>query len=310
MHSDNPSLLSRFFKSLGFMLKGSEEHIIDTMIRERAAIFSLPIVSYFARFILEPLLNYSDAIRIIDTMNEKATAADAIQVLCDEVPIDLTLTGLENVPANGAAIMIVNHPTGICDGLILYDLIKTIRQDFMFIANRDVIRSVPVMKDLIIPVEWKDSEKTREKSRHTAAIIIKAVHAGRMLIVFPSGRVAAAKRAPDKTLAERKWNTTAYRLARKYNIPLVPVHMVGRNSKRFYFFASVSTELRDVSIFAEIMNKKNAKFGVHFGPPISPSDLDEDLDMGTQELEDYVVSGLQPEFLPAAEPSAVQQTNE
>lgn len=309
MYSDNPSLLSRFLRSSGLMPKSpDQEHVIDTMIRERTAIFSLPIVSYFARLILEPLLNYKDAIRVIDAMNEKTIAADAMQTICDEVPVDLTVTGLENVPAKGAAIMVSNHPTGICDGLILYNLIKQIRQNFMLIANRDVIRSVPVMADLIVPVEWKDSEKTREKSRSTAAIIIKAMHAGRMLLVFPSGRVAA--RNFDKTLAERKWNTTAYRLARKYNIPIVPVHIIGRNSNRFYFLSSISTELRDVSIFAEVMNKKNAKFEVHIGPPINPFDLNENLDAGTKELEKYVVSGLQPELLPTSESSAVAATNE
>ena len=43
-----------------------------------------------------------------------------------ELAVDVR--GLENLPAKGAALLICNHPTGIADGVAVYDALKARRR--------------------------------------------------------------------------------------------------------------------------------------------------------------------------------------
>ena len=81
-------------------------------------------------------------------------------------------------------------------------------------------------------------------------------------MLFPSGRIAywAGGR-----LNERPWKTSAVGFARKYNLPILPVHMSARNSGLFYWLAKWSTELRDMTVFHELLNKKGDLFDFTIG---------------------------------------------
>jgi putative hemolysin len=62
-------------------------------------------------------------------------------------------------------------------------------------------------------------------------------------------------------------------LARRHNAPLVPVHISGPASTLFRLFDKVSAELRDITLFHEMLNKRGRRFTVKIGPPIAPADL-------------------------------------
>ena len=53
---------------------------------------------------------------------------------------DLTVEGLEHIPATGPALIVSNHPTGIADGVAVHDAVRTRRQDAIFFANADALR--------------------------------------------------------------------------------------------------------------------------------------------------------------------------
>ncbi|MGO7741063.1 GNAT family N-acetyltransferase, partial [Rhizobium johnstonii] len=65
-------------------------------------------------------------------------------------------------------------------------------------------------------------------------------------LLFPSGRIAYWA---NGRLNESQWKTSAVGLARKYNLPILPIHMTARNSGLFYWLAKWSTELRDMTVF-------------------------------------------------------------
>lgn len=275
--------------------KLKKPHIIDTLIQERALkLLSIPVLSSLVRQMLYPMLNYRRVIKIIDAMNAEADGHLAFQLFCDHVGIDLHLKGQAHMPATGAAMVVANHPTGICDGIALYTAIKKVRSDFIFLANRDAIRAVAPLKDIMIPIEWPVEKRNYRSSRNATVAIINAIRQGKVIVIFPAGRLAT--RGPDGRLHERAWNNTAIRLANKYDLPVVPAYLGSRNSKLYYFLCKVSTQLRDVAIFHEAFNKSHEPFDVEFAPVIAGKDLDGDLDLLTQQLQDYTNGAFQTSF--------------
>nr|WP_244327911.1 1-acyl-sn-glycerol-3-phosphate acyltransferase [Roseibium sp. RKSG952] len=198
-------------------------------------------------------------------------AQDVFGYLSSLLKLDVTTLGLDRVPASGPVVLVSNHPTGIADGIVLFDAIKQRRSDLAIFANRDAIRINPRLAEMIIPVEWRADFKSREKTKETLKLAASAFNQERVVVLFPSGRLAYWHKGK---LTERPWMTSALAMARKNKAPIIPIHMGGRNSGLFYFLARISTEMRDMTVFNELLNKKHAEFRVHFGKPIDPCVLE------------------------------------
>lgn len=226
------------------------------------------------------ILRYRSAVDMADTIAQME-AVEVFSHLSDLLTLDVTTLGLDRVPAEGPVVLVSNHPTGIADGVVLFDAIKARRNDLAIFANRDAIRINPRLADMIVPVEWRNDFKSRQKSKETLKIASSAFKSERVVVLFPSGRLAYWH---EGKLTERPWMTSALALARKNKAPIIPMHMGGRNSGLFYFLARVSTELRDMTVFNELLNKKNAEFRVHFGKPIRPERLNGDLTELTEQM--------------------------
>ncbi|MEP1229337.1 MAG: glycerol acyltransferase, partial [Litorimonas sp.] len=61
-----------------------------------------------------------------------------------------------------------------------------------------------------------------------------------------------------------------------------------RNSWLYYILSSLSGELRDITLFYELLNKKNQKFKLTFGEPIPPSDVPQNAEDATAMIRDIV----------------------
>ncbi len=296
MPPDKDSLYNRFLKFFGYGYK--EDDILDVLLHERAPfLVNRPLLSFLAHLTIYPLLRYARSMRIYDFIKEGADGLEVIDRIYSAVPFKLEVEGQENIPEKGLAVVIANHPTGISDGIVLHRVLKEIRQDYIFLANRDAIRAVPVLEELIIPVEVVDSKKTMKKIRSTAESIIRSAQNERLLVVFPSGRLAYML---GGKLTERDWHTTALQIARKYNAPIIPFHIDCRNSSLFYLLSRLSLQLRDACIFYEVINKTDALYKVKCAPAVMPDLLNKDLAVATEQLKKYVAGGLAEELRPSA----------
>ena len=56
--------------------------------------------------------------------------------------------------------------------------------------------------------------------------------------------------------------------------PVVPIHVAGPWSAMFHFFHGFSTELRDITLFHELLNKQGRAFSLTLGAPIAPEALE------------------------------------
>ena len=75
-------------------------------------------------------------------------------------------------------------------------------------------------------------------------------------------------------------------------LPVLPVNMRARNSGLFYWFAKWSTELRDMTVFYELLNKKGDLFDFTIGQMIAPEALEGDAAEVTRALEQHTVFDL------------------
>lgn len=262
----SPSTIARLLGGRAFhdAARTADLHIIDQLILERSLKLSRHPLWPLMRPVLFRLFHYDEAVRMADSVAQ-LPGREAMEYLSGLLSLDLKLAGTENLPTEGSFILAPNHPTGIADGIAVFDALKNHRPDMAVFANRDALRVAAGFRDLIIPVEWRAGEKSHAKSRDTLSMTARAFGDGKAVVLFPSGRIAYWN---EGTLTERPWQSSAVALARRYEVPIVPAHITARNSGLFYFLAKHSTELRDMTVFHELLNKKKFGFTITFGKSV------------------------------------------
>lgn len=285
---DPASGFAHFAETVALVSQGQPGHIVDTLIAERGQRIVKHPLWPVMRPLLYTVLNYRKAIQFADAV-ANAPGFQAFEHLSESLSLDIRVRAPERIPEKGGFLLVSNHPTGIADGIAVFDLLKARRPDMMFFANRDAIRVNPRFVEMVIPVEWRDEHKSKLKARETLQVTNRAISEGKATVLFPSGRIAYWA---DGRLNERPWKTSAVSFARKYNLPILPVHMAARNSGLFYWLAKWSTELRDMTVFHELLNKKGNRFDFTIGNLISPDALDGDPGEVTRALERHTVFDL------------------
>ena len=261
-----------------------EPHICDVLIAERAPRLTRSIAWPVVRPFLYKLLNYKAARRMADGVAGLSGQA-AFDHMSDLLDLKVSTLNLDRIPTTGRCVVVCNHPTGIADGVAVYDAIKTRRSDAVFFANADALRVSARLNEIVIPVEWVVEKRTREKTRATLDAARAAFEAERCIVMFPAGRLARVSR--DGSLTDPEWASTAASMARKYGAPVVPIHVAGPTSRLFHLFDRVSQELRDITLFHELLNKRKTTFRLSVGKPIPPSRLDVDATRATYALKAF-----------------------
>ncbi len=268
--------------------QGNPGHIVDQLIKERGGTLVAHPAWPLVRPFLYATLHYRGAIELAEAI-AGMSGFDAFSYLSGLLNLDIRSVNSERIPASGGFLMVANHPTGIADGVASFDFLRERRPDMMIFANRDAVRVSPRFSEIIIPVEWRAEHKSRGKTRETLELTQRAMQEGKATVLFPSGRIAFWN---EGCLTERPWKISAVSLARKHNLPIVPVHIAARNSGLFYWLSKHSTELRDMTVFHELLNKKRKTFSFTVGHVIPPEVLDGDPVAVTLALESHTVHAL------------------
>lgn len=254
-------------------------HIVEQLIAERAQkLMARKRLFSVLKPVLYRMLAYDSAVALADAIEDK-TGDAAFDLVTRQVNPRLTVNGLDNVPKNGKCIIISNHPTGLADGMAVYKAIKERRPDHLYLANADALRVIPKGGDIIIPVEWVMDKRSLAKTRQTLTETRKVLAHERCVVIFPSGRLATMS---WRGLVEAPWESSAAMLAKKYDAPVIPLHIKARNSWLYYLFSKLNNELRDITLFHELLNKKGQVFKLTFGEPIAPETLSKNADEATE----------------------------
>ena len=259
-------------------------HVCDVLIAERAPRLTQSLWWPVVRPALYKLLNYRQAVRMADAVLP-LSGSGALDYMSDLLDLRVSTMNPDRIPATGRCIVVANPPTGIAAGIAVFDAIRTRRPDAIFFANADALRVSPRLGEAVIPVEWVVEKRTREKTRATLKAAKEAFEAERCVVMFPAGRLARIGK--DGSVTDPEWAPTATSLARKYDAPIVPIHVSGPYSRLFHWFDRFSGELRDITLFHELLNKRRKPYFLKVGKPIPPSRLDIDAARATYALKAF-----------------------
>jgi putative hemolysin len=241
----------------------TDKHVVDELIEDRAPKLIHTPFWPMIKAIGYPMLGYRKAVSMVDAIAE-LRGMECLGWVSNYLQLSVSTQGLENVPETGACVIVANHPGGIADGLALWDSIRERRSDVTFFANHDGLKVCPGLEDCVIPVAWREEDRTRERTRVTLKRAIDAFKAEQCIIIFPAGRMAEWS-WKNRQLREKPWQPTAISLARKFNAPIVPLAVRQRMPMLYYLLAQFSDELKDMTVFQGLIGKVRSKYKLDYG---------------------------------------------
>ena len=260
-------------------------HPIDEIIEERCPkLMSNKYLWSVIKPTIFKIFKYQTAKNITDDISN-ISGFECFTYLTNLLKFNLDIRNIELVPEHGPIILAGNHPTGLTDGIVMFEVMKDRRPDYTLYANIDMIKLSKGFEDIIIPVDWNDDNKNIGKSKEILKRTKETLNEGKCLLVFPSSRLSKRK---GFKLFERPWLNTTVKLSKKYNAPIIPFHMDGHNSLFYYFLDIFNEELKNISLFSELVNKEEFKYTITFGRQIDPLDINGDIDKETLRIQNHV----------------------
>ena len=192
------------------------------------------------------------------------------------VTVSLSEHSLKNIPVSGPAIVIVNHPTGALDGIMVVDIFTKIRQDAKFMGNFLLNRIEPMAKHFITVDPFNSKDKTTNQKGIRQSI--EHLRNGGLLVIFPAGEVATWQKGFSR-IEDKKWGSSIMRFIQKANVPVIPAWIEAKNSFLFHLAGKISPMLRTAMLPRELVNKKNKKIHIRVGASIHPQAASELTDL-------------------------------
>ena len=148
---------------------------------------------------------------------------------------------INNIPAEGAAVIVSNHPFGGADGLLLYEAAHRVRSDVKVMTNFILSMIGPLSEDFL-PVNPFRGAKWAPGSSSGMKQAIRHLENGGLLIIFPAGEVSTIpKKDFYKKLFSRRvmardipWENSSMKLIARSGCPVIPVYFHGQNSRLFH----------------------------------------------------------------------------
>ncbi|MGE9291643.1 MAG: lysophospholipid acyltransferase family protein [Puniceicoccales bacterium] len=175
------------------------------------------------------------------------------------------------IPPDGPVFVISNHPFGGLDGVILGDLLLSIRKDSKLLANYLLLRMAE-MESLVYGIDPFGGSKAARYNARSVKESLQWVRDGHLLATFPAGEVSHF-RLQQKRVTDSDWNPVSAKLIRKSGAPVVPIFFCGGNSLLFNLMGTIHPRLRTLLLARELTNKRGREVSLKIGSPISPGKI-------------------------------------
>ena len=189
------------------------------------------------------------------------------------VGITYKMRGIENLDMSKKYVFACNHPLGGPEALIIGSLFRQIYGDGFKVPSNQLLMNMKPLKEFFVPVNVISSKQSRDLGVKIAEMFSSDMQ----VLVFPAG--LCARKIKGK-VTEMPWKKMFVTQSRKYEKDIVPLHISGFNSKRFFFFSCLSRILKlkfnlgMIFLVDELFNKKGQEFVITIGKPISYTTLD------------------------------------
>ncbi len=223
-------------------------------------------INYLKRKVHQDELNY-----IIETYKNKY-GSDFMKACVDYFNLTLHIKGEENIPVSGKFIFASNHPLGGLDGICLAAVLgEKYDKKIKYLVN-DILLNIENLETIFVPVN-----KHGWQAKDAVKAINDAYESQNQIITFPAGLCSRKQNGKIKDL---QWAKSFVVKAKEFKRDIIPVHFEGRNSNFFYNLSNLRLKLgiklnvEMLYLADEMMKKKNAKFTITFGKPLSWESFD------------------------------------
>ena len=187
---------------------------------------------------------------------------------------------LKNIPAEGAAVIVSNHPFGGADGLLLYEAAHRVRDDVKVMTNFILSMIGPLSEDFL-PVNPFKGLKGVPGSSSGLKQAMSHLENGGLLIIFPAGEVSTIpeNRFYKKLLSKRitardiSWESSAMKLIARSDCPVIPVYFHGQNSRLFHLAGRLNPYLRTALLPREFLKARKRNAVLKIGKAIKAEEV-------------------------------------
>lgn len=227
-------------------------------------------IGTFCGWLLMKFLHIS-TINKIYNRNKQRTELDFLNgILKDfKIKFEIPKEDLERIPKKNGFITVSNHPLGGIDGILLLKIVLEQRSDYKIIGNF-ILHKVKPLAPYIFAVNPFENHKSAKSSIGGFRSALAHLKDGNPLGMFPAGEVSTQR--DGKLLVDKPWEVTAMKLAKKAEVPIVPIYFHAENSPFFYHLAKLSDNLRTAKLPSELLTQKQRIIKIRIGRPISVKD--------------------------------------
>lgn len=223
--------------------------------------------------LLEPTVNrvlsLSEVNRLYAQLPILETQQNCFSAILRTLGVTYEVTGEDRakIPRQGPVILVANHPFGAVDGLILGDVMTSVRSDSRILGNR-ILARIPEVKPWIISVDPNARPDSARANIGSMKSVVRWLRDGGALGVFPSGTVSHWRLGGG--VSDPSWHPNVAALVRLTGATVVPVFFEGQNSMVFQLAGLLHPAFRTVLLPAETVKRQNSSVGVRVGRPIPP----------------------------------------
>lgn len=192
--------------------------------------------------------------------------------ILEYLDVSFQVEGEDNLPTpDGRYIFAANHPLGGPDGIILISFLGQKYPHLKFPVN-DLLMNLKNLNNIFLPIN-----KHGGLAKQAAQEMEDAYASDNQMIMFPSGMVS---RKINGVITDLEWQKSFIAKAIKYQRDIVPIRIIGENSKFFYNLANfrkkigLNVNLEMMYLPKETFRKQGANFTLKIGKTIPWETLD------------------------------------
>jgi putative hemolysin len=174
----------------------------------------------------------------------------------------------------GSFITVSNHPYGGLDGIMLIDLIASIRTDYKIMVNQ-ILALVKAMERNFVTVKPRvgDLKHPTRENFNGLRETLNHLKNGHPFGFFPSGAVSKLD-IFHFSIRDREWQESTMRIIKSVKVPIIPIRFFDKNSPFFYMLGLIDWRIRQLRMPCEIFNKGNKPVRLAIGNTINADQLD------------------------------------
>jgi len=218
-----------------------------------------------------------DKINHFIDISENYYNLDFVRLLFQTINFESKISSecLGKIPKEGKLIVVANHPLGALDGLALLLELSKVRPDVKIVAN-DLLMNLTNVQDLFLPIDLYSSQNVKRN----ISMISNELKSERALVFFPAAEVSRFKLFGIK---DKPWLNGAAKFAKKFDAPIVPIFISGRNTASFYIASFINKSLATIQLPRQVFAQSNKSITMTVGDLILP-DSDELASLSPEDL--------------------------